>query len=175
MAFPMIEPNVPDIPALEGAFRKVEARMRGLPVFNPALQVVAAGFRPWQGLWLGIMITPWAINLVLLPGGNPDWQALGVDEHRVWRFPSGEHAFMGMNLEGFGPLQFCSLFSPALEFQSQDAAVAAARAALESLMTQYDAPTPSAPPAPPSAEESVPLAERSVTRRNFLRGRLFGR
>lgn len=170
----MTEQIVPDIPALEEAFRKVEARMRGLPVFNPALQVVAAGFRPWQGLWLGIMITPWAINLVLLPGGNPDWQPLGVDEHRVWRFPDGEHAFMGMNLEDFGPLQFCSLFSPALEFGSQDAAVAAARSVLESLMTHY-APVQEAPPAPPSAEESVPLAERSVTRRNFLRGRLFGR
>ncbi len=170
----MTEQFIPDIPALEAAFHTVEARMRDLPVYNPALQVVAAGFRPWQGLWLGIMITPWAINLVLLPGGSPDWQPLGVDEHRVWVFPSGEYAFMGMHLEGFGPLQFCSLFSPALEFGNQDAAVAAARAALESLMTQHVVPAAAAEPEPLSAEDSVPLAERSVSRRNFLRGRLFG-
>ena len=171
----MTEQFVPDIPALEAAFRTVDARMRELPVYNPALQVVAAGFRPWQGLWLGIMITPWAINLVVLPGGNPDWQALGVDEHRVWTFPSGEHAFLSMNLEGFGPLQFSSLFSPALEFRSQDAAVAAARAALESLMTQAAPPLAAPSPTPPSPGDDLPLAERSVTRRNFLRGRVFGR
>ena len=170
----MTEQTVPDIPALEDAFRRVDVRMRDLPVYNPALQVVAAGFRPWQGLWVGILITPWAINLLALPGGNPAWQPLGADEHRTWVFPSGEYAFMGMNLEGFGPLQFCSLFSPALEFGSQDAAVAAARAALESLMTQHGVPAPAVASAPAMAEESVPLSERSLTRRNFLRGRLFG-
>ena len=34
---------------------------------NPALAVEAVGFRPWGEHWLGILITPWFMNLVLMP------------------------------------------------------------------------------------------------------------
>src|SRR5512143_3606548 len=40
-------------------------RMQGLPFLNPALQVDAVDFAPWEAFWLGVMITPWFVNLTL--------------------------------------------------------------------------------------------------------------
>ena len=54
-------------PALETAFRAVAARMQGLAFVNPALAVEAIGFAPWSGHWLGVLLTPWFMNLVLAP------------------------------------------------------------------------------------------------------------
>lgn len=43
-------------------------RMRGLPIVNPDLEVEAVGFRKHSGHVVGVLVTPWFMNLVLLPG-----------------------------------------------------------------------------------------------------------
>jgi [NiFe] hydrogenase assembly HybE family chaperone len=121
------------VPALEQAFRAVATRMNGLPVCNPALQVECVGFRPWEGKILGVIITPWAVNLLILPDGDPAYRELGADERQSWEFPCGHIDFLGGQGTGCGPMQTCSLFSPAFEFPDQAAAVATARAAIEGL------------------------------------------
>lgn len=139
---------------IERVFSRIAAtHMAGLPLNNPALAVEACGFRLWNGLWLGVLVTPWAINLMLLPGGNPAFRRLGPDRRQAWAFPSGEYAFHGAEEEQLGPYQTCSLFSPAFEFAGQDAARAAAAAALAALL------------APPETQGARPLSRRA-----FLRG-----
>ena len=54
-------------------FRRVHIeRMQGMPILNPALEVQAVGFRELEEHLLGVLITPWFMNLVLLPG-NDEW------------------------------------------------------------------------------------------------------
>ena len=56
---------------LESAFERVRReRMIDVPMLNPRLAVQAVGFRDWRGGWLGILITPWFMNLMLLPGDH---------------------------------------------------------------------------------------------------------
>ena len=44
---------------LEDAFRAVyKERMQGLPFVNPALAIEAVDVLPWNGHWLGVLITP---------------------------------------------------------------------------------------------------------------------
>jgi len=43
-------------------------RMRDLPIVNSRLAVEAVGFEQWEDKDLGILITPWFMNLVLFPG-----------------------------------------------------------------------------------------------------------
>ena len=59
------------VDALTAAFERIAAtRMAGLPMNNPALKVAAVGFQPWaEDYLLGVLITPWAINLVVLGAG----------------------------------------------------------------------------------------------------------
>lgn len=56
---------------LEFVFQRIErTAMGGIPILNPALCVSAVGVRQWQGEWLAVLVTPWFMNLVLLPSGD---------------------------------------------------------------------------------------------------------
>ncbi len=122
---------------LEAAFRKIEReRMSGVPILNPALRVAATGMRPFSGAWLSVLVTPWFINLMLLPGSEEDasaWSRVPAGTKLKRQLPAGAFEFICGAEDGIGPYQMCSLFSPVLEFENQDAAMAAAEAALAAL------------------------------------------
>lgn len=119
---------------IEAVFTRIAAtRMAGAPVCNPALEVEMVGVRRWQDEWLGALITPWAINLMLLPGGGRRFRALWPGDTQWWQFPAGAYEFLGNREPGLGAYQVHSLFSPARDFVSQDLARTAARSALEAL------------------------------------------
>lgn len=163
------------VAALEAAFRRIAAtRMAGLPINHPRLAVEGVGFRSWEGKWLGVLVTPWAVNLVLLPGTAGDFERLAVDRRQTWRFPSGEYDFMGGDEEECGAFQFCSLVSPVPEEGIPDQAAARTLAA-EVLVRLFADPAdevamaPAKPETPPRQLFSGPLS-----RRGFLSGGLAG-
>lgn len=146
---------------LETAFGRIrDERMAGVPILNAAVEVEAVGLRPWQGHWLGALVTPWFINLVLLPGEGA-WRA-ATDRESVWHaFPTGRFEFIAASEPGVGPFHACSLFSPVLEFADHATARETARVAVESL---FDAAL---------LGESAPAPEPdgpALSRRDFLRG-----
>lgn len=148
-------------------FRAADCRMRDLPVYNPALDVEAVGFRPWNGAWLGVMITPWFINLMLVPVDAGAWRDLVAGSKVHWSFPSGRVEFIVSVGDTCGPYQCCSLFSPVLEFEDQEAARQTARVALEALMNPDMLEDP---------EESTSMRSSGpMNRRQVLRGDLPGR
>ena len=175
------EPLLPDPSArLTAAFREVAGRMQGLGFLNPALQVEAVAFEPWQGHWLGVMITPWFMNLVLLPRQRSQWQPLPLRGKRKLHFPAGVFEFIGADDPVVGEHQTCSLFSPMHDFQDQAAARLVARLAREALFDTTNAEVPEFPkadlspgtpaPAPPQRADAAP--RDAVSKRDFLRGRL---
>lgn len=156
----------------EAVFSRIAAtRMAGLPLNNPALCVEACGFRAWQSLWLGVLVTPWTINLMLLPGGNPAFRRLGPDEKQRWAFPSGDYEFLGGEEAELGAYQTCSLFSPAFEFSRHEDACHAARAALEALLEPAGGGV-SAARREQARLDGRPLREQPLSRRAFLGGLL---
>jgi [NiFe] hydrogenase assembly HybE family chaperone len=175
-------PPLPDpSPRLTAAFRVVAERMRGLGFVNPALEVEAVGFAPWQGHWLGVMVTPWFMNLVLLPRERGQWQPLPVGGKRKLRFPAGVYEFIGADDPLIGEHQTCSLFSPMLEFEDHAAARLVAQLAREALLDEAHAERPEvpksnlSPPAdapPASGGAAAPAA--AVSKRDFLRGHFAG-
>lgn len=104
----------------------------------PALRVEAVGFAGWQGCWLGVLITPWFMNLVLLPESARDWDNLMLGVKVAHRFPSGTYEFIVGNEGDVGPYQMCSLFSPMFGFAVQPAAAATAKVLLEGLMNEQN-------------------------------------
>ncbi|MGB0694656.1 MAG: [NiFe]-hydrogenase assembly chaperone HybE [Rhodospirillaceae bacterium] len=103
-------------------------KMRDVPFCNAALEVEAVGFRPWEGHYLGVLIAPWFMNLVLLPGPNEDWSAEHVGTKKFYIFPSGIYEFTHASAGLAGPFKGCSLFSPMGDFDTHEGAVAVARA-----------------------------------------------
>lgn len=123
---------------LETCFRQVHTeRMDGIPILNDALEVRAVGTDAWNGFWLSILITPWFINLVLLPQ-EPDGEAIRTGEKRIFGFPAGSFEFIRGHEDDLGSFWMCSLFSPVFEFTDMEAAEAAAEAALTELFESED-------------------------------------
>ncbi len=134
-----------------------EGPMAGLPVCNPALGVADVAFRAHRGRAVGIVVTPWFMNVVAapLPDGEP-LPAAKPGETLTLALPGGDLALIVGDLPAFGRLDACSLFSPMQDFAGMDAALEAARAAMAELFA-------------PAAE--VPAAEGAHDRRAFLAGR----
>jgi [NiFe] hydrogenase assembly HybE family chaperone len=158
--------------ALERAFRSIlETQMRDMPMLNPALGVEAVGFRPWSDHWLGILVTPWFMNLVLMPRVTAKWQAIRERESRHHVFPAGVFEFIGARDAALGDYQACSLFSPMFEFADQRQAHDTAVAALAALFDVASRETPQAgvPRAgemPAAPAKPMPM----LSKRDFLLG-----
>lgn len=171
----MTSPRPDPSAALEAAYRVVAGRMAGLPVVNPALAVEAVGFRRWEAHWLGIVVTPWFMNLTLAPAEPEAWVPLALGAKRRWRFPAGDFEFIGAQDPGFGEFAVCSLFSPMERFADQGGAALVARLALEALFDPAQAePAPAAPAANDTgARAGADPGPGQVDRakRDFLRGR----
>lgn len=173
---------------LEEAFRAVyEERMQGLPFINPALSVEAVDVQPWNGHWLGVLITPWFMNLMLLPNAAA-WPALRPGEKCEQSFPAGVFDFIAGREDTLGDYLACSLFSPMFEFDDQETArltASAARAALFDATNLEQTDIALHARLPEEADEAVPeggaagplqvlqeALSTSITRREFLQGGL---
>ncbi len=160
---------------LRDVFSRVrETRMEDVPILNTRLAVEVVGMRPFGDDWLSVLVTPWCMNLMLLPQRAEDagdWRPGSVSRHV---FPSGAYEFIAGEEEGIGRYRMCSLFSPMFEFPGQAAAVATAHAVLDALMAEAG---DVAAPAGRRADETATLAQRMETplsRRALLRGALRG-
>ncbi|OAI19041.1 rubredoxin [Methylomonas koyamae] len=141
--------------ALETTFTAIlTQRMQGVALLNPALAVQALPFRCAGDDWIGILVTPWSMNLLVFPGPDSVWQQLPLGAKFSRKLPYGSFEFTLAAEPALGRYGQCSLFSPMLQFADQAAAMAAAAAALNGVLS---APAP-----------------RSVSRRDLLRGKLRG-
>jgi [NiFe] hydrogenase assembly HybE family chaperone len=154
-------------PRIEAVFADIaRSRMAGLPFLNPALSVEAVDFGQWQDQWLGVLITPWCINLILLAATDDDRSRLAPGDKRPVRFPVGTFEFIGGHDPRLGAYESCSLFSPVLEFADQTAARLTARAARRALFEFGDVARTEVP-------ETIVCAP-PLSRRSFLRGAIAG-
>ena len=169
---------------LAAHYRDVYLRsMADVPICNPALEVAATGFRPFGGGFIGIVTTPWFMNVVLVSfaAGSASQGASG--ETVPVALPAGKVDFLTGELAGFGRILTCSLFSPMDAFEDQAAALATAEAALAGLLDAEllaDEAEPEVYPTSrnlvPEAAGSVPLdappEPKTLDRRALLRGGL---
>ena len=172
--------------SLVHSFRLVAKRMRGLTIVNPALDVEAIAFAPWEGHWLGVLVTPWFMNLILAPRDDAAWTRVKPGKKRTYQFPAGAYDFIGARDDLAGEYQMCSLFSPLLHFDDQETARLVAGLAREALFDAVNAehaepPVGNLSPVPASGSaEARPLAKLESqlnapqSKRDFLRARWTG-
>jgi [NiFe] hydrogenase assembly HybE family chaperone len=170
--------------SLETLYREIgETRMEGVPILNEKLEVAALGFEPWQENALGVLLTPWFMNLVLVPLDQEKFieSAPEIGEKRLLNLPAGQVEFILFFEEGFGWSLSCSLFSPMFGFEDQAAALETAQAALDEILNEaaeleepeqemrdiWDGKLPE----PELAGEETPdTPAKNMDRRTFLRG-----
>jgi [NiFe] hydrogenase assembly HybE family chaperone len=130
-------------------------RMQQLPIYNPRLTVEAVGFREFQAHQLGVLITPWFMNLVLLPG-IPSWNARPTGEVCELALPAGPEEFTVCRDDVLGTYLSAVLFRTMAHFPGQIVTRAIALDVMQRLFQ----------PAPPAAAET----KSSISRRDLLRG-----
>lgn len=148
--------------SLESLFGRIHhQRMAGLPIVNGRLQVKTLPFRRYNGEWTGILITPWCMNLLVLPETSSAWPDAAAGDKISRSYPYGEFLFTVARDIDFGYYASCSLYSPMFQFQQQPDAETAAEVALNALF---------ADPAPTPAASHDPAA-KPLSRRELLLGR----
>jgi [NiFe] hydrogenase assembly HybE family chaperone len=162
----------PRVRALEALFEQVAAtRMQGVPILHPQLAVRAVGFEAESDgrHAVGVLVTPWFMNLVRLPLAEDGAEApLRTGAKRTRRVGHEHFDFIGGHEPGFGTYEACSLFSPMLDFVDQAAALATAEEVLRILRApQADAGLQETPPPGLPAGAPAPTPSR--------RALLFGR
>ncbi len=129
------------VEALERHYQRIwREKMRGLPFVNEKLAVESVAFRPLGPDLAGILISPWFINLVILPGDD----ALGALQQgdAVERTIGTEHIGFTVDLAPtLGHFLSAVLFRSVEDFPDR----ATARAVAEEVLELLFAPPPAAP------------------------------
>ncbi len=110
-------------------------RMQDLPIVNTKLSVEAVGFDQWEDRDLGILITPWFMNLVLLPGSD-EIADVAQGTQIECRFPSGPCELTVYQDEELGSYLAAVLFRTVADFPDQETARAVAEEALAQIVTE---------------------------------------
>ena len=126
-------------------YRDIAAtRMQGLPIVNSHLDVEAVSFRTYSDDEVGILITPWFMNLVVLPGSGTRLEVAQGDEI-AWTLPAGDYAMTCCRDETLGDYLTAVLFRTVADFPDQATARDIAETIVEMIFTPQDTAASRAP------------------------------
>ncbi|MFL5288775.1 MAG: [NiFe]-hydrogenase assembly chaperone HybE [Rhodopila sp.] len=136
----------PDLAScLAALWQAIAVRMADLPVYNPKLTVQTTAFRRHGSWYVGVVVTPWFMNVIAVPDDPAELPPSGTSV--TVKLPAGLIEAIAADLDGFGRLATASLFSPMNAFGDPAVTAATAQAALDALFQSDDAP-----PRPPSLD-----------------------
>ncbi|MGY5955409.1 hydrogenase-2 assembly chaperone [Kosakonia sp. BK9b] len=99
--------------AVQAALMTVaDGEMRDLPFVHPQMPVYVTPFTLFEGQWLGCVVTPWMLSLVIFPGPQQCWARRRVGERIGLKLPYGEMTFTVGELPQVAQYLSCSLMSP---------------------------------------------------------------
>jgi len=106
--------------------------MRGLPIVNTQLSVEAVGFQTFEAHQLGVLITPWFMNLILLPGSDA-WSGNSQGDMSSIEFPSGSMEFTVCHDDVLGTYLSAVLFRSVADLPDQPTALEVAEQVMKNL------------------------------------------
>jgi len=122
---------------LESCFNHIlTENMQGINILNHELEVEAVEFQHFDGRLLGMVITPWFVNLVMLPKDGDNWDQLNLGQKEKYAFPSQDLEMMVNEIDGFGYCRTYSLYSPCKDLPNQESARIAAAMFLRNLLDE---------------------------------------
>lgn len=127
-----------------------DEHMRDLPIVNSRLKVEGVQFQPYEDHQLGVLITPWFMNLVLLPATD-QWGEHAQGTMTTLDFPSGKIDFAITQDEELGTYLSAVLFRSVADIPDQAMARQLAHDVMQNLFTEAK-------------------RERSLSRRELLTG-----
>lgn len=134
--------------------------MADLPLNRHNIMVEALHFSRWQDGFLGILVTPWTMNLTYLPTVfQTQTQAIGTKQN--YQFGDNHLEFITAYDDELGQYHVCSLESPIVSFSTQSEAQLIAKIIIDNLLNPQ-----------PASENTTKKSQQIISRRAFLRGKL---
>ena len=119
----------------EGFSRIATTRMAGLPICRTDITTEVLEFRQFEKHWLGVVLTPWSILVILACGDKDTWTSIPTGAVRAVKLPAGDFSFLGMNDPILGEYQACSLMIPLEGVANQATARAIALSAFRLMLS----------------------------------------
>ncbi|RQM50485.1 hydrogenase-2 assembly chaperone [Aeromonas caviae] len=99
-------------PLLVAQYERIaQQEMQALPFYHATMPIVAECVL-FEGQWLGCVLTPWMLSVVVLPGPDQLWPVRSCSDRLALQLPCGNMTFMVGALPETGQLLACSLMSP---------------------------------------------------------------
>lgn len=104
-------------PLLVARYERIaREQMCELPFYHPTMPILAECL-PFEDQWLGCVLTPWMLSVLVLPGPDQVWPVRKSGDRLALALPCGNLTFMvgelpGDDEAGRGQLLACSLMSP---------------------------------------------------------------
>ncbi|MEV3825284.1 hydrogenase-2 assembly chaperone [Aeromonas caviae] len=99
-------------PLLVAQYERIaQQEMQVLPFYRASMPIVAECVL-FEGQWLGCVLTPWMLSVVVLPGPDQLWPVRSSSDRLALQLPCGNLTFMVGELPETGQLLACSLMSP---------------------------------------------------------------
>ena len=123
------------VAVLQEHFEEIRStHMRGLPILNPRMAVEVVAVRDFGEHRICVLITPWFMNLVMLPG-NEEWSAVEQGESVSIKLPREALDFMVSHDDAIGTFLSVVLFRTVTDFPDQKTAREVARQVMHELFT----------------------------------------
>lgn len=98
---------------LDSEFSRIaQERMQSLPFYRQGIAVRACGFTLFEQQWIGCLLTPWMMSLLVLPGPEQQWPRREVSTRLALALPCGEVTFVVSESDSGQQYLSCSLMSP---------------------------------------------------------------
>lgn len=138
---------------VQAAFRQIaEGEMQSLAFVHPEMPVYVTPFSLFEGQWLGCVLTPWMLSLLIIPGPHQRWLRRNISERLGLKLPYGEMTFITGELPALGQYLSCSLLSPLPRELDAEQGQSLAQDCLKMAL-------------------SLPVADAALSRRGLLFGR----
>lgn len=99
-------------PLFQSAMEQVAKEMQDLPFYRPHIQCYCPKFVLFENQWIGTVLTPWMMSIVILPGAAQQWVAREIGDKIAVQLPYKTLTFTVSGLATIPQYLSCSLHSP---------------------------------------------------------------
>ncbi|MDY4594381.1 MAG: hydrogenase-2 assembly chaperone [[Pasteurella] aerogenes] len=97
---------------LQQAMENVAPQMQDLPFYRQEIPCFCPAFVLFEQQWIGVVLTPWTLSIVVLPGPEQQWVKREIGEKLLLQLPYKNLVFTVGQLENIPQYLSCSLLSP---------------------------------------------------------------
>lgn len=93
----------------QNEMRKVAEEMKDLPFYRKSIDCYCPKFILFENQWIGTVVTPWMLSIVILPGKDQEWESHEIGDKLSVQLPYKTFTFTVSSLENIPQYLSCSL------------------------------------------------------------------